>query len=712
MKFRAEPKDFLIFLGFAILLLYLVALAVQNFAALGVGTGFSMLPIKAFTIYLAQTVTFYVISLIAIIFSVSSYFFERESGFGIDLNRKDKGYSRWAKKKEMEQQLKHVNHLSDTIDAAGVPIINDGKNVWVDDSESHTLIIGSTGSGKTTLIVQPLVKLLAKKGESMIVTDPKGEIYRENYNLLKEKGYNIVLINLREPQQSNAWNPLTLPYELYKNGNTDKAMELLEDLGMNIIYDENNKSSDPFWEKTSADYFSGLALALFEDAAPGEVNLNSIGLMSTVGEDRFGPSTYIKEYFNMKDPASPAYTSAASTIMAPNETKGGIISVFKQKIKLFTTRENLSEMLSHSDFDMKDIGRKKTAVFLVIQDEKKTYHPLATTFLKQCYETLIDVAQEFPNGKLPNRTNFILDEFANMPPLKDVTTMVTAARSRSIRLNFIIQNFAQLYQVYGKENGETIKGNCGNIIYLITSELAALEEISKMCGEVKSKEKDKTASTPLVTVSDLQRMKMGETIILKSRMQPFKTKLEFFYRMDWGKKYEQASYKTRERTKIALFDIKNFVKEKKRDSVFSTLEANRPLMPRPMPVPEQRSQQPSAMPHTDKEFNVDDLIKKIDAKIAEIEAQEKEEAEKKQKQEPPMKPVPRAEAPKPTVVEMPWESKQPEEKKPTLPREVERPQEERKPIEIAPQEPQIEAHVEEETDITDDQFFDDFFGEE
>src|SRR5699024_3608463 len=104
---------------------------------------------------------------------------------------------------------------------------------------------------------------------------------------------------------------------------------------------------------------------------------------------------------------------------------------------------------------------------------------LVTILWKQCYETLIDVAQE-NGGKLPVRTNFLLDEFANMPPLKDVTTMITAARSRRIRFTMIIQNSAQLNQVYGKENAETIRGNCGNIIYLISAELAALEEISKM----------------------------------------------------------------------------------------------------------------------------------------------------------------------------------------------------------------------------------------
>ena len=143
-------------------------------------------------------------------------------------------------------------------------------------------------------------------------------------------------------------------------------------------------------------------------------------------------------------------------------------------------------MLAYSDFNMRDIGQEKTAVFMIIHDEKTTYHALATIFIKQCYETLIDVAQA-NGGKLPYRTNFILDEFANMPPLKDVTTMVTAARSRAIRFTFIIQNFAQLNEVYGKEDAETIRSNCGNLMYLLTTELAALEEISKLCGEVKSK---------------------------------------------------------------------------------------------------------------------------------------------------------------------------------------------------------------------------------
>ena len=482
----------------------------------------------------------------------------------------------------------------------------------------------------------------------MIITDPKGEIYERNANELREKGYNIVLLNFRDPQKGNCWNPLALPYSLYKEGNSDKANELLDDLAMNILYDEKSQNADPFWEKTSADYFAGLALALFDDAKEEEINLNTINLMTTVGEEKFRNTTYIKEYFSYKDQASPAYVNVSSTLMAPSDTKSSILSVFKQKIKLFSSRENLSEMLSHSDFDMKDIGRSKTAVFIVVQDEKKTYHSLVTIFIKQVYETLIDVAQE-SGGKLPFRTNFILDEFANMPPLKDVTTMVTAARSRAIRFSFIIQNFAQLYQVYGKENGETIKGNCGNIVYLISSELAALEELSKMCGEKKSKEKEKTSSTPLATVSDLQRLPKWTIVVLRLRKMPFKTKLTPNFILEqngaWGKKYDKAEYPVREKMPLHLFDIKSFVEAKSKekfDSMFGgmpggMMPGNNPgMMPSGLPpmfggMPGLFDKKDDSMKMPSGGMNIDDLVKRIDAKIAELEEEEKREAEAEEK---------------------------------------------------------------------------------
>ena len=573
-KFRMDSEDLLIFVMFAIFLLYIVAIGVVNlhtFSSEGHLSGLN--PIPAFgPDYLFSTLFLYLVFLLALFASVSSMFFEREKGFGITTDKKDKGYSRWAKEKEMKEELTCVPITATNSKEAGVPLLLNEKEMWVDNSEYHSLVIGATGSGKTQTVIFPMVHSLAKARESMIITDPKGEIYEETSMMLRARGYQILLLNFRDPQNGNAWNPMSLPYRLYKEGNHDKAIELLDDLALNILYDDSNKNADPFWEKTSADYFSGVALGLFEDAKEEEVNINSISLATTVGEEKFGGSTYIKEYFAAKDPASAAAINASSTIMAPNETKGSILSVFKQKVKLFASRDNLSEMLSHSDIDLESIGEKPTAVFIVIQDEKKTYHSLVTILLKQIYETLISVAQRH-GGKLPIRTNFLLDEFANMPPLKDVTTMITAARSRLIRFTMIIQNFAQLDDVYGKEEAETIRGNCGNIIYLITTELKALEEISKMCGEEKSKKDDKTASTPLVTVSDLQRMKQFEVIILRMRKQPFKTKFTPNFKLDWGKKYPAATYPTREKQEVHIFDIKEFVKSQKKKKLLDMMNA-------------------------------------------------------------------------------------------------------------------------------------------
>ena len=679
LKFRADKDDIMIFAVFAVFLLYIVAIGIVNlhsFATEGYFSGLNPFPAFA-PKFLWMTLIIYFVALVGMLVSVKSYFFEMEKGFGFTTEKKDKGYSRWAKDKEMKEELVMVNPSQDVADSAGVPLILNDKEAWVDNGEYHTLVIGSTGSGKTQTVIKPTVKLLAKAGESMIITDPKGEIYEATANMLRDKGYDVQILNFRDPQNGSSWNPLAMPYRMYKSGNQDKAIELLDDLALNILYDESSNNSDPFWEKTSADYFSGVALGLFEDANEDEININSISLMTTVGEEKFGGSTYIKEYFSFKDPAGAAAINASSTINAPTDTKGSILSVFRQKIKLFASRENLSEMLSHNDIELADIGRRKTALFIIVQDEKKTYHSLVTILLKQCYETLIDVAQE-NGGELPVRTNFLLDEFANMPPLKDVTTMITAARSRHIRFTMIIQNYAQLNQVYGKENAETIRGNCGNIIYLISAELAALEEISKMCGEVKSKKDDKTASTPLVTVSDLQRMKQFEVIVLRMRKQPFKTKFTPDFKLNWGKEYQKANYPVREKIPVHTFDIKTFVKEEKKkkllemmnstttsengsgstasgfvppnlfgigagssnqidSSPFGSINQNNNFSPKSISSNNQSDSlfnsnfgsniDTNSVP-TKPAFDVDELVKKIDARIAEL---EKEEAMNKQK---------------------------------------------------------------------------------
>lgn len=772
LKFRATVKDFIIFLIFALFLFYLVALVVANLNSLGIDGYFVGLnPMRAFSNAnnTTATIVFYVLALIALMATVSNKFYDRDKGFGFGKPKKEEdGYSRWATDKEMKEDktIKKIVLKDKDYTAGGVPIINNGKEAWVDDGENHSLIIGASGSGKTQGIIHPIVKILAKHDESMIISDPKGEVYKENAELLRQRGYKIVLLNFREPTTGQAWSPFTLPYRMFKEGKTDKATELLEDLALNILYDEKSQA-EPFWEKSSADYFAALAYGLFEDAREEEVNINSINMMSTVGEERFNTSNYIKEYFTMKGEISAPYVMAASVINAPAETKGGVLAVFKQKIRVFSSRVDLSEMLSHSDFDMRDIGREKTAVFLVIHDEKTTYHALMTTFIKQCYECLIDVAQE-NGGKLKNRTNFLLDEFANMPPLKDVESMVTAARSRNIRFSFVIQNFSQLNKVYGADIAETIKGNCGNIIFLITTELKALEEISRLCGDMKPKKpKDGEAAQaprPLISVADLQRMKQFEYLIKRFRNHPFKTKMKPNFQIDWGEsKYPLAEYPDREHREVEVFDLKEFVKQKTKERVQQAMANGefKPMMgmgggmpsgfggmntgfksPSPMGMPNQNNNGFGSMGAA---LNVDDLIKKIDAKIAEMEAEEaaEEAAKKNEVSKPETKVVSTVqketvnnivrekEVVKPMVVEQeegfnpfadisdPYtafeESKRTEQIKEIVPETVEKTLE---PEVVEPkkeEKPKINVDVDSiivNQNVTDDQFFDDFFGDE
>lgn len=714
MKFRITKKDFTIFSCFCIFLLYLCAIAILNFDSFANhGVFYGLLPFKAFSLsYLPLTLGMFFISLIIIFSSVSSYIFSKEKGKGVGLNfdeKTEKGYSRWAKAKEIKEDkgVVAVDPKAESIDAAGIPLLYEKGKVWVDNSQYHSLVLGTTGSGKSESLVKPMLNLLAKKGESMIVTDPKGELYNASAEELKRKGYKIIVLNFRDPQKGNAWNPLTLPYRYYKAKDIDKATELLDDVALNILYDPNNKG-EPFWEKSAADYFSGLALGLFMDAKEEEVNLNSINYMSTVGEERFGATQYINEYFKLKGESSSPYVFASNTINAPKDTQGGILSTFRQKIRLFTSREKLSEMLAYSDFDMASIGKEKTAVFLIIHDEKTTYHGLLTIFIKQCYETLVDVALQ-NGGKLPFRTNLILDEFANMPPLKDVGSMVSAARSRDIRMTLIIQNFAQLNDVYGQEVAQVIKGNCNNLVYLLSTEMAALEEISKLCGEVKSKEKEKTSSTPLITVTDLQKFKMGEALLLRSRKYPYRTKLEPDFSIDWGTKSEPAELPSRQVKEIELFDLKTFVSEEKRKKMldagneepmsmnpFASMMGPNPFMGGGMG---QKSPNPfKSNPLED--IDIDKVMADIDKRLKELDEEEEREKQKINN---------KSNIEENSTIDLPVPAKDKKENK-EIKKEIK--EEDKKEVKNSDK-PKINVDVDSvvinDNVVTDDEFFDDFF---
>lgn len=650
--FRAKPEDVVKFLIYCVFLLYLVAIAVVNIHTFSIeGYFYGLNPLPAFGSELfVTTIVFYIIAIVASIMSVSGFFIKREKGFGFGRPKEEPdGFEKMADEKKVKDWpgVKKIILSDEKYDAGGVPFILHDKEAWVNNSEDHTLVIGSTGSGKGECCMLPTIRILAKAGESMIITDPKSENFKRTSSLLKKMGYNIVIVNFRDPIHGNTWNPFTLPYKFYKEHKNDKSMELLEDLGANILTDPNNKA-DPFWQESAANYFSALSMGLFEDAPEKQININSINFMATQGEQKCGRSTYDKEYFTLKGETSPAYISASAIITTASDTKAGVLSTFRTKTRIFSSRDALSEMLSYSDFDMSKIGREKTAVFMVIHDEKKTYHALLTVLVKQIYESLIDEAQKEDNRKLPIRTNFLLDEFPNMPALKDVDSMVTASRSRNIRFTFIIQNFSQLNQVYGADMAETIKGNC-NIHFLLTTELKALEEISKLCGDKKPGKAKEGMPTdpirPLVTISDLQHMKKFEFLIKRMRQSPFKTLFSTDFNLTkmnaWNCSYDEMPFPERTPGTPEVFNLIEFVNKKFEESgkpipgsmpsgfggggmPFAGMSPNRfnPFM--------NASNAPvnstTSIGNTSS-IDFEELSKKIDAKIAELEAEEAKEKE-------------------------------------------------------------------------------------
>lgn len=499
-------------------------------------------------------------------------------------------YSRWLKTNELLEirDVKTINLKDKECDVSGILIgAYDGKLV-VDSSLSHNLIIGSTGSGKTQSTVLPMINLIARANESLILKDSNGELYRETANLFESKGYNVVVIDFKDYKFGNHWNPLLYPYQLYKKGDIDLAIEQLNDLAHTLLNEEVSK--DPFWSNTAADYFTGLALALFEDGNEDEINLSSISSMISDGEEKLRNVTYARKYFETKDTKATSFVTASPTVFAPTETRGGIISVLRQKIQLYTARQSVEELLSTTDFDLNKLN-DKTVIYIMTSLDSKTMYPLTTAFIKQMYHAM-------SNLEITKRVNFILDDFDELPFIKNLNLMLTSARSRNIRFNLIIKSYRGLYEVYGKENAHLILNSFSNIYYLLSNDHETASMISKLCGE-----KDENQS--LISVDELLRLNYWETIVLKMRSYPIKTKLVPNYQIDWNNNIEKAELASRYTNKYKTFDLKKFVENIVGDEIMKSIE-----------VPPAKNESST---------DLDSLIAKIDEKIVELEEEEKKD---------------------------------------------------------------------------------------
>ncbi len=413
-------------------------------------------------------------------------------------------------------------------------------------SPAHGIIIGATGSGKTTTFVNPVVQILgrAKAGSSMICTDPKGELFQLHSKLLTEHGYKCMVLDLRDPYSSFRWNPLGSIYDTYqeyvnkgenilehldsiddypelklvhdrerfsdgevwyewegeayavridlinkarieKQKLFDECYEDLNDLISVICPIENEK--DPVWEKGARSIIMATALAMLEDSEDPRLEMTKdkfcfYNINKAISNSE-DEFAALKDYFEGRSKLSKAVGLSRQVLSAADQTLSSYMSIAFDKLSMFND-EGLCALTSATDIKPEEFADRPTALFLKIPDEKDTRHALAAVFILCIYKALIKVASAREDLSLPRNVFFLLDEFGNMPKIDKFDKMITVGRSRKIWFEMIVQSFAQLKNVYGETVADIVKGNCGIKLFIGSNDIPTCEEFSKMCGNM------------------------------------------------------------------------------------------------------------------------------------------------------------------------------------------------------------------------------------
>lgn len=446
---------------------------------------------------------------------------------------------------------------------------------------NHVAVIAGTRLGKTTSYVIPTVQSFArqKRKKSMVISDPKGEIYRSCASLLRQEGYKVILLNFRDYTHSEKWNPLTPIYKKYvKIREVCSSVEVVEENGMprnkfmGKIYDSQKKldkdlnkvmrimsedvvndvdnlarmfvatkrNDDPYWEDCARDLLKAFIFAMLEDSEKPSDDENRIT------EDTFSFSTILsilnslsdgddssyndEGYFSDRPKTSRAYSLAKNILLENGKpTRRCIVSSLMSKLSIFQ-ESTVRLITSCNSFEMSElVGDKPVAIFIDYRDELKASFQLISFFVQDAYRLLIESATDRADGKLDIPFYFILDEFGNFAPIKDFETTISACAGRNIFFILIIQSYAQLTTVYGADVAEIIKDNLNVHVFMGSNNPATLKAISDECGKFtrisplsalvgkgREIENYQLETIPLVPVSRLSRLALGEAIVTEA----------------------------------------------------------------------------------------------------------------------------------------------------------------------------------------------------
>ena len=400
---------------------------------------------------------------------------------------------------------------------------------------------GGSGAGKSASFVIPnALQLLG----SYVFTDPKGELYDKTAGYFKAKGYDIKVLNLVHPQNSDGYNPLH-----HINNEID-----VDIIANTIVKGQGEgKSSDPFWDDMGEMLMKALIYYLKAVRPLEEQSLASCSeLVRTANSS--GGDNLLTNLMNQLPFDHPARMYYKNIEMLPEKTFGSVLGTLQSKLGKFDSRE-IAEVTSTNTIDFTDIGRKKTAVYVISSDTHTAYDFLLTIFFAQMIQQLYDYADQ-NGGKLKEQTFFILDEFANIGKIPDFDKKISTSRSRKISFSVILQNLDQLEAVYEKSH-ETIIGNCDTCIFLGSNSQKTVEYFSKELGEKTIareswsvntdknmwrqgyNKSDQVMARPLMTPDELRRLDNDTCIILEKGIKPIKAQKYYYFKYNTAKLVEK-----------------------------------------------------------------------------------------------------------------------------------------------------------------------------
>ena len=456
------------------------------------------------------------------------------------------GSSDWSKNGEQYQVLSNKKGI----------ILAEDNYLPVDKRGNvNVLVVGGSGSGKSASYSIPNAYQMLG---SYVFTDPKGELYDKTAGFLKENGYDIKVLNLVKPQNSDGYNPL---------------MHISSEIDVDVIANTIVKGqktgdggSDPFWDDSAEMLLKALIYYLLATRPEEEQNLASCAELVRAANSN-GGSNLLTELISKLPYDHPARMNYKSIEIAPEKTYSSILSTLQSKLGKFDSKE-IAEVTSTDTINFEDIGNKKTAVYVISSDTHTAYDFLLTIFFSQMIQQLYNYADD-NGGKLKVPTYFILDEFANIGKVPDFDKKISTSRSRKISFSVILQNLDQLEAVYEKSY-ETIIGNCDTHVFLGSNSYKTVEYFSKALGE-KTIERDSISvnkdrqyfrtgisksdqvmARALMTPDELRRMDNDLCIIFEKGIRPVKANKFYYFK---HKKIVNALAKT-EMSHNATRDLK------------------------------------------------------------------------------------------------------------------------------------------------------------